>query len=261
MNATRFLPLASGSKGNCSLFTTPHATILIDCGIAPRRIFKTMREYGFDPATIDAVLITHTHGDHISDLPNLLKQVQPRIYCHEHVANFLARHCNSGEAVGQLITTFNGDGGFHHRDTDVLPVPVSHDSDPTVAFKIFTGNHKLGVLTDLGNVDEVQRRTFGDCDLLLLEANHCPQLLAQGPYPENLKARIRGSRGHLSNEQACEFVTGLEQMPKHLLLGHLSESNNSPTALATTFERIETGKVPHEILSQGKPGPLMELTP
>ena len=260
MERISFLPLASGSKGNCALLATPHATVLIDCGIAPRRIFSALREHGFDPQKIDAVLVTHTHGDHISGLPNLLKKLHPRVYCHEKVANYLARHVAEAGASGELFSTFNGDGGFHHRDLDVLPVPVSHDADPTVAFKLFAGQRRIGVLTDLGNVYEEQRQAFSDCDLLVLEANHCPKLLAGGPYPEILKSRIRGSRGHLSNEQACEFATGLERLPRHLLLGHLSENNNSPSAIRRAFRRIETGALPHTILSQHQPGPLLELT-
>jgi phosphoribosyl 1,2-cyclic phosphodiesterase len=235
--------------------------VLIDCGIAPRRIFNTLIEYGFDPHKIDAVLVTHIHGDHISGLPNLLKKVSPRIYCYQKAANYLARFVAPSGATGEQFSTFNGDGGFHHRDIDVLPVPVSHDADPTVAFKIFAGKRRIGVLTDLGNVYEEQRQTFCDCDVLVLEANHCPELLATGPYPETIKARIRGSHGHLSNEQACEFASGLEHLPEHLLLGHLSESNNSPLAIRRAFRRIETGALPHKVLSQSKPGPFLELAP
>ncbi len=142
----------------------------------------------------------------------------------------------------------------------MLALPVSHDADPTVAFKIFTPKHKIGVLTDLGDVGDVHRLAFGDCDLLLLEANHCPEMLAGGPYPEALKARIRSGHGHLSNQQACEFVTGLEKLPKHLLLGHLSENNNSFVAVRRAFERVETGQIPHSVLEQRVVGPRVELT-
>ncbi len=265
MNTVRFLPIASGSKGNCAVLVSPHAVVLIDCGISAKRIFEAMRGHGLDPAAIDAVFITHTHGDHISGLPQIMKQLRPRVYCHERNANFLARHCATGVAgsangaVGNFFSTFNGDQGFHHRDLDVLALPVSHDADPTVCFKVFTGSHTIGVLTDLGDVEDVHRKTFGECDLLLVEANHCPEMLAGGPYPEYLKARIRSGQGHLSNQQACEFVTGLAHMPKHLLLGHLSESNNSFVAVKRAFDRLETGQIPHTVLEQRVVGPLLEL--
>ncbi len=121
MNTVRFLPIASGSKGNCSVLQSPHSVVLIDCGISAKRIFAAMREHKLDPAMIDAVFITHTHGDHISGLPQIMKQLRPRVYCHERIANFLARHCVSGvsgvggtgnNAVGDWFSPFNGDCGF-----------------------------------------------------------------------------------------------------------------------------------------------------
>ena len=248
------------------MLVSPHSMVLIDCGVSAKRIFAAMRQHGLDPALIDAVFITHTHTDHISGLPQVVKQLRPRVYCHERIANFLARHCvggvsgvSLGEAVGHCFSTFNGNQGFQHRDLDVLALPVSHDSDPTVAFKVFTAKHTIGILTDLGDVGDEHRRAFGDCDVLLLEANHCPEMLAGGPYPEFVKARIRSGLGHLSNQQASEFVTGLAKMPQHLLLGHLSESNNSFVAVRRAFERVETGLIPHTVLEQGIVGPLLEL--
>ena len=140
-----------------------------------------------------------------------------------------------------------------------MPVPVSHDCDPTVAYKFYAGGRKLGVLTDIGTTGAAHAQAFGDCDVLLVEANHCPRMLAQGPYPEPLKARIRSDRGHLSNDQAAQFITGLARLPAHLLLGHLSDTNNRPEVASAALNRVETGFIPHTVIPQRQVGPLVEL--
>jgi phosphoribosyl 1,2-cyclic phosphodiesterase len=156
-------------------------------------------------------------------------------------------------------------------------VPVSHDCSPTVMFKFFApGGLRIGMLTDLGAYEPRHGELFGDCELLLLESNHCPELLRRGPYPAQLKARIAGSRGHLSNTQALEFVLGLPRLPRELILGHLSDTNNTAQAASSLFEAAVSssslplflergstdahgGGIPHRVLVQMTPGPMLEL--
>jgi phosphoribosyl 1,2-cyclic phosphodiesterase len=150
--------------------------------------------------------------------------------------------------------------GFHHRDLDVLPVPVSHDCSPTVMYKFHRAAHSVGVLTDLGTTDPAQTSLFADCGALLLESNHCVDMLLRGRYPQHLKRRIRGERGHLSNDEAAQFALGLGSLPQHLLLGHLSDDNNTPQAATAAFSRIERGgTIPHTVIPQRTLGPLIEL--
>jgi len=256
----RFLVLATGSKGNCAYIATPHAQVLVDCGVGPRKLGQLLARHGISPSQIDAVFISHVHSDHTQGLGPLLRRAPARIYCQEGAAAQLAAEVRgvSGIAIPDLKPFANGDG-FHHRDVDVLPVRVSHDAEPTVMYKFFAGGRRIGILTDLGSYDERVLGAFRDCDVLLLEANHDLHLLAHGPYPAFLKQRIRGKQGHLSNDQAAQFVTALPALPGRLLLGHLSEVNNRPEVASAAFSRIETGHIPHLVIPQGVCGPLLEL--
>lgn len=256
----RFLSIASGSKGNCYYIESSHARVLVDCGVGIRRVQASLEEAGVQLSELDAVLVSHIHSDHVSGLGVLLKHCSPVVYCHEQVRHELAS--NIRQKRGQEydnIQTYDSEHGFFHRDIDILPCEVSHDAQPTCMFKLFCGGHRLGILTDLGTYDNSQVSLFGDCELLVLESNHCPEILRGNAYPEYLKSRIRGSQGHLSNQQAVELSTGLASMPQHLLLGHLSENSNTPHAASSAFSRIETGNIPHVILEQHRASRVLEL--
>jgi phosphoribosyl 1,2-cyclic phosphodiesterase len=285
----RFLVLATGSKGNCAYIGTPHAQVLVDCGIPLRDVAAGLRQHGIDPLQLDALFITHTHSDHIRTVPALLRKHPMRVYCpgaHLPELGALVRNHVAGksgkaeqavaDAEDDLFSTVQDDGGrpahdfefipvqpnigFHHRDLDVLPVPVSHDCSPTVMYKFHYADHSVGLLTDLGATEPAQTALFADCQALLLESNHCVDMLLRGRYPQHLKRRIRGERGHLSNDEAAQFALGLGALPQHLLLGHLSDDNNTPQAATAAFSRIELGgMIPHTVIPQRTVGPLVEL--
>ncbi|MEZ5339719.1 MAG: MBL fold metallo-hydrolase [bacterium] len=259
--SVRFMSIASGSKGNCYYLETAHSRMLVDCGIGIRRVQAALAVAGVQLSEIDAVVISHTHSDHISGLGVLLKHASPVVYCHEQVRWELASSIRQkrGSEYDNILT-YDSEHGFPHRDIDILPCAVSHDAEPTCMFKFYCGRHRLGILTDLGCYGPQQVALFGDCELLVLESNHCPEILRGNMYPEYLKSRIRGSHGHLSNQQAVELSTGLASMPQHLLLGHLSENSNTPRAASEAFSRVEVGRIPHTILTQHEHSRLMELT-
>jgi phosphoribosyl 1,2-cyclic phosphodiesterase len=252
MSELRFAVLASGSKGNCAWLASEHSQLLIDCGIGPRTLAGLMSRIGARLAQIDAVLITHTHGDHVQGLLPLLRHCRPRIYAPgAHVAelrNLL------GSAQWTEIVPIEAEQGFFHRDIDILPVEVSHDCPPTVMYKLHHGHSTVGVLTDLGEVQPRHTALFGDCDVLLLESNHCPLMLRSGPYPEVLKRRIASRLGHLSNAQAYQFAAGLARLPR-LFLGHLSDENNSPQAASLAFGVATNGAAPPGFESEHRPAP------
>jgi phosphoribosyl 1,2-cyclic phosphodiesterase len=256
----------SGSKGNCAYLETAHSRVLIDCGIGIRELETRLAELGTNIREIDAVLITHLHTDHTRGLPLILKRTPARVYAHGRLAGTLEQRVMAELAVARHaafraaeFVPFEFNGGFYHRDLDILPVPVSHDCDPTAMYTLHHHGRWLGVLTDLGEAPPEVGRAFRQCDLLLLESNHDPELLRTGPYPERLRRRVAGNRGHLSNRQAAEFATGLSRMPEHLLLGHLSDTNNRPELASAEFRRVEWGSIPHTVIPQRTAGPLVEL--
>ncbi len=303
MPGVRFISLASGSKGNCYFLASPHAQVLLDCGLGIRALGNLLAGLRIDWRALDAVFITHTHTDHVRGLGALLRHLPGlRVYAHERLAGEVSRivhsqqaaagrnraaggsgrtgyqpsrwdrdgrngHPAAGNGNGQpaphglpvYLQTFKSQEGFNFRDLDLLPVEVSHDCEPTVAFKVYAAGARVGLLTDLGTYTDAVRASFNDCDALVLESNHCPELLRTGPYPESLKSRIRSGRGHLSNQQAVEFATGLPRLPGRLMLGHLSEQNNTPAHVTDAFTRVELGPLPHTVLTQHAPGPLVEL--
>lgn len=292
----RFLVLATGSKGNCAYIGTPHAQVLIDCGIPLRDVAQGLKAHGIDPLQLDALFITHMHSDHIRSVPALLRKLPLRVYCpsaHLPELGALVRNdaprrgaaqpapavvnettelfADEREATGRLpyghenhslqFIPVEPEHGFHYRDLDVLPVAVSHDCSPTVMYKFHCGHHSVGMLTDLGATDSAQRALFADCDALLLESNHCVEMLLRGRYPQHLKRRIRSERGHLSNDESARFAVGLGSLPQHLLLGHLSDDNNTPAAASAAFSRIELGgMIPHTVIPQRTVGPMVELS-
>jgi phosphoribosyl 1,2-cyclic phosphodiesterase len=254
----RFLVLATGSKGNCAYIGSPHSHVLVDCGIPLRDIVTGLRENGIDPRQLDALFITHTHSDHIRSIAVLLKNLPLRIYCpaaHLPEIGAIVR----AESPHTEFVPVEPHSGFHHRDLDILPVPVSHDCSPTVMYKFHCAAFSIGLLTDLGATNDLLTALFCDCDVLLLESNHCRDKLLRGRYPEHLKRRIRSELGHLSNDEAAQFAVGLASLPRHLLLGHLSDDNNCPTAASAAFSRIEVGHIPHTVIPQRTRGPLIEL--
>jgi phosphoribosyl 1,2-cyclic phosphodiesterase len=284
----RFLVLATGSKGNCAYIGTPHAQVLVDCGIPLRDVAAGLRQHGIDPLQLDALFITHTHSDHIRSVPALLRKHPLKVFCPSahlpELGSLVRNHAEPKKAakteVAEADDSLFADTakpprssaeiefipvhphqGFHHRDLDVLPVPVSHDCSPTVMYKFHCGDHSVGLLTDLGATEDSQTTLFADCNALLLESNHCVDMLLRGRYPQHLKRRIRGERGHLSNLEAAQFALGLGSMPQHLLLGHLSDDNNTPQAATEAFSRVELGgMIPHTVIPQRTLGPLVELS-
>lgn len=131
--------------------------------------------------------------------------------------------------------TFNAGKRFRVGDITVHSMSIPHDV-PQVALRFETKSACIGLVTDLGHVPKKVSDFVGDCDTLLLESNHDPDMLAEGPYPAILKRRVGGSRGHLSNGQSSDLLAGLRHAPKRVVLMHLSETNNSPRLARSSAE-------------------------
>ncbi len=217
--------LSSGSNGNAILVYTEQSTLLVDAGISARRICEGMQQLGLSPRQLDGILITHDHSDHISGLRVLLRRTEAPVYATEETAAELAQalDCSSRlRIIHPLEPLVLG-------QLTLLPFPTSHDTGGSIGCTISACGRKCAIVTDSGHITETIRRCVYGAHLALVESNYDPEWLAHGPYPHYLKARIGGDCGHLSNEDCGAFCCELSAHgTEKLVLGHLSEQNNSP---------------------------------
>ena len=231
--------LASGSGGNALVVSTEHARVLVDAGLPPRTLSRRLESAGLAPGCITHVCLTHDHEDHAT-------------HAREIVADGLPVLATRGTLrkldLPQQRVLRPGLEWRLAEDLWVNAVTLPHDAaDP--AGLVFTsaqsgGGHRVGVLTDCGRPDKRVAQAFRGCDVLVLETNHEPSMLATGPYPRWLKRRVAGPLGHLSNQQAAELLALIgPPWPAVIVLAHLSQNNNRPD-LALEAVRAAVGEGP-----------------
>ncbi len=237
--ALRFASLGSGSRGNALLLETPHRRVLVDCGFPARETQARLSRLGVDAASLDAILVTHEHGDHIRGVGALARRYNLPVW----MTAGTRRAGRAGEIANLQRIDCHG-GWIGLGDLEFLPFPVPHDAREPCQFLFQHQGRRLGLLTDTGHITPHIRDLLLACDGLILEFNHDSEMLANGPYPPRLKARVGGRLGHLSNAQSIDL---LRQLPLErlgcLLASHLSEKNNSVervrAGLAEAFPHLE----------------------
>ncbi len=220
--------LYSGSKGNSVFIESEGARILIDAGKSARALCTALNSIGRSIDEIDAIFITHEHTDHVSALEVILKKHKIPV----HIVSISARKLllRGLSAYGDLICTHSPIFSVEVGDMRVTSFPTPHDSEYSVGYRIEIGDTCIGYATDIGYVTEEIKSALTGCESIVLECNHDEQMLMDGPYPYDLKLRIRSNRGHLSNRACAELAGELVQIgTKNILLAHLSEENNDPS--------------------------------
>lgn len=226
--------LASGSSGNALLFSCGGTHLLVDAGISCRRITTSLRELGLTPDDLDAVLITHTHTDHISGLQTLLKHTAFPVWATAQTCRGL---CCRLAGIEDRVQELPLCQPLLVGSCVVTAVPTSHDAPGSCGFRLDTSAGSVGILTDTGCVTDEAVSMIPGVDLVILEANHDIETLRSGPYPYYLKQRILGGEGHLSNEAAARFaVTLAEAGASEIVLAHLSRENNTPAMARNAVE-------------------------
>ena len=227
----RFYTLASGSSGNCALLSQDGMHILIDAGISYRRICRALAELELQPDDLSGILITHDHTDHVAALAMFMKYAPVPVYTSVPTGRRLQ---GTVSGIRPQLRLFEAGEGFALGDLYVQSFSTPHDAPGSVGYTIEQGGvRRLGFATDLGHVTQGVLEGLQGSELVVLEANHDPEMLQNGPYPGYLKRRIGGDYGHLANGHcgmaAAELVArGTSQ----LILAHLSRENNTPeTAL------------------------------
>lgn len=233
----KFCSLSSGSSGNSLYISTGRTSILVDAGLSGRRTERLLKEIGVTPNTINAILVTHDHDDHVKGVGVLSRRYDIPVYANELTWN--AMEGKIGEVSGENIKLFYTGREFCVGDLCIKPYPLPHDAADPVGFVFFKDSIKIAVANDLGCVTPSIINEIKDSNFLMLESNHDVELLKVGPYPWPLKKRILGDKGHLSNEEAGSTLLKLAGGKlKSILLGHLSRENNYPLLAIETVRSI-----------------------
>ncbi|MGF7059331.1 MBL fold metallo-hydrolase [Brassicibacter mesophilus] len=237
----RFCSLASGSSGNCQYIETDKVRILIDAGLSGKRVQNSLVSIGVDPSSIDCMLVTHEHKDHIKGIGILSRRFDLPIYANENT--WINMQSEIGEVKGEHVKTFNTEKIFEIGDIAVQPFKISHDASEPVGYCFFYKGAKISIVTDTGCVDEELKGKIKNSQLLMIESNHDTEMLKMGKYPWFLKKRILGEYGHLSNDDAGRLLTEvLSGNNENILLAHLSKENNFPELAYQTVANILTEK-------------------
>jgi len=223
----RICVLASGSSGNCTLVESSGARVLLDVGISWARVAKALASIDVDPVSIDAIVISHEHSDHVAGLGIASRKLRCPVYMNSDTLSFVAsRLKNIGKE--QIVLTDVGTP-YPINDIEFTAFPVPHDAANPVGYVFRCNGLKVGIATDLGYPTNVVRHCLGACNALVLESNHDRKMLLDGPYPFELKQRIASKRGHLSNEQSADLLSKvMHDDLTTVFLSHLSYENNTP---------------------------------
>jgi len=221
-------PLASGSKGNAILVSTPDTAVLVDAGLSGIEIQRRMAAVGRSMDDLKAIIITHEHTDHIKGAGVLSRRFNIPVY-----VTFDTFNACQGLGKVEQVHFFECGSAFDIGSLAVTPFSISHDACDPAGLTLKHQGKKIGIATDLGVVTNLVRTHLSGANALYIEANHDPDMLMTGPYPWYLKQRIQSRTGHLSNEDARDLVAEIfHENLDHVILAHLSEENNSPEKAA-----------------------------
>lgn len=257
-------PLFSGSKGNATYVEAGGARLLVDAGVSCARLAAALKDMGRDPASLDGILITHEHGDHIVGLDLFAAKYGVKVFANRETwAELAPRLGKVPEAQRVLVDT---DSDFCIRGLNVETYEKPHDAVRSLGFGFYAGGVRGAVITDIGHMPQKLLGRLMGCTLLLLESNYDEQMLLYGKYPQMLKKRIYGRHGHLSNKDCGLSLQKLVVAgARQVALAHLSEENNTPDKAFGTVEHllstdgIKAGR-DVRIVVAGQDGPGEELS-
>lgn len=237
----RFTVLGSGSTGNAVLICTDTTRVLVDVGMSAKETLRRLSEVGEDPANLDGILITHEHSDHAGGLRVFLKSVECPVFISDATLDSYyssKRGAQEGESEGlkrQVVLrdrTERIDSGHEFRigDIDFEPFTVPHDAADNFGFVAEKDGVKVATLMDFGHFTTSMNEKLRGCDALVLESNHSIDMLkACTVYSWDLKQRIMGQQGHISNEDVATWLRDeFDGTARHIVLSHLSQKANEP---------------------------------
>ncbi|MEM7385149.1 MAG: MBL fold metallo-hydrolase [Verrucomicrobiota bacterium] len=258
-----FSVLGSGSSGNAALVRSSGARILVDAGLSARQLNRRLEALGVPAETLDGILITHEHGDHVRGLDVFCRGLSLPIYCNPLTREVLRDSVRESKSW-KLVQTGSS---FSINDLEIETFPVAHDATDPMGFVFASGGVRLGMFSDVGYVTNLMRSRLADCDGLFVEANYDEQLLIDDlKRPWATKQRIQSRHGHLSNTQTAELVAEVATTRlTRVVLGHLSQDCNEPGLAANTIrdQLVARNWATVEVCCAGQkePTPLFRLEP
>ncbi|MBO4390661.1 MAG: MBL fold metallo-hydrolase [Lachnospiraceae bacterium] len=241
--------LASSSGGNCTYLEAGGKRVLIDLGINCKQAVTRLDSIDVDPASVDAVFLTHEHSDHVNGLKVFCKKYHTPVYGTALTLEAVLAGGRMEPLPEDLFCPIRADEPFHFGDLTIRPFGISHDAADPVGYRFEAEGRAAAVATDLGTYTDYTVRNLQGAELLLLESNHDLFLLETGSYTTRLKRRVMSCFGHLSNEQCAALITRLLSDGNRfsgILLGHLSQENNREAlAYDTVCDYITQSQVPY----------------
>ena len=237
--------VGSSSSGNSYIIMTESRTVLVDAGLPAKKIIAALEQLGTDPADVDAVLITHEHVDHVKSVRAISRKCcNAFFYASRGTVESTESFCHVPQerivllSAGEIVRIDNDD------DMEIAAFPLSHDAAEPLGFSVTSGGEKVAVVTDTGVVSDEIYAAVSDADQLVFEANHDVDMLMFGDYPYPVKVRIKGEKGHLSNDYAGDVLASIlldrkarkAEGPLRIMLAHLSFHNNAPLFARQTVE-------------------------
>jgi len=248
--------LASGSKGNAVYLSDGKTSLLVDAGLSGKEIERRLQSQDLSPADLDAIIVSHEHTDHVQGVGVLSRRYDLPVFMNDGTREAAPR-------LGKItnLQTFECGRAFHINGIRIHPFSISHDAEDPSGFTVGLNGIKIGLATDLGIATSLVREHLASCRLLILEANHDPAMLENGPYPWPLKQRIKSRMGHLSNEDSKALLQELRHDGlEHVILAHLSEVNNLPDrALSVVGQALAQSTVVLSVASQYTSGDVVYL--
>lgn len=236
--AFSFCSFSSGSSGNCYLVKTNNTALLVDVGISGKKIIEGLNIIGTPLEQVKGVLVTHEHIDHVKSLRVISKKL-PEANTYANVGTWTEIKEKVPEEQRKIFVTGES---FFVGDIEIKPFEISHDAAEPVGFSLFAEGKQISIVTDTGYITEEIFSEMKQADILALEANHDEELLKIGRYPWNVKQRILGNKGHLSNVAAgkclCRLLDECCNKPRKVLLAHLSRENNFPKMAYQTIKNV-----------------------
>lgn len=262
---TKFVTLASGSSGNSSFIEHKGVKVLVDAGFSGKKIQDLLEKVGEKASDLDAIFLTHEHNDHSQGAGVLSKRFDIPIFANAGTWQGFAKKAK--RLKDDNIKVFKTDEFVNFKSMDILPISIHHDAREPVGYVFYLGNKKITLLSDTGLVDERIAYEIKGSDIYYMEANHDLEALKMGPYPHNLKLRVMGKMGHLSNDQSAEALAdALVGKQEHVFLSHLSDTNNTPELSRLTVDNyltlmgLDTKKdIKLEVCERYTPSKIVEL--